>query len=669
MPPVDHTWMAPAVSWGTHGWPAAICNRSFDLEAADSGRMVEMSSKSKPAASLSSLTAPALAALGVVFGDIGTSPLYTLSTVFSSTTGVSTSADNVFGVLSLVFWTLALLITVKYVGIVLRADYRGEGGVLALTFLVLNEHQRRYPQLLALVGLAGCALFYGDGVITPAISVLGAIEGINVIAPSSAHLVVPISVGVLLVLFSFQRRGTPFVAKLFGPVMLLWFIVIAILGVKSILTMPAILMAGNPIFAVRFLMAHTGSLFVVLGAVFLSVTGGEALYADLAHFGRKPITLAWLFIAWPSLILNYFGQGALLLSDPHAVDNPFYRLAPTALQLPLVFLSTAAAIIASQAVISGAFSVTEQCLRLGLLPRLQIRHSSPDTIGQVYVPAVNKLLCILAIAVVVAFGSSNALGYAYGIAVASTMAVVTLLELVLTHGRESRSARLQFWILAVIAIADLAYVSANFTKLFDGGWFPILFGIVILFVMLTWHSGRKAVALATTKFEETPSEFLSRLDARSITRVPGTAVFLTSSPTAIPRTLVRNVQYNKILHANTILLTFVTEQVPHTREGSRVKVTTLGEGLHRVVCRVGFMETPDITHLLREARNAGLRIDIADAVYFLGRDDVVVGPLGRGMSRWRKKFFLLLTRLSQNAAIHYGIPPNRILEIGGQLHI
>jgi KUP system potassium uptake protein len=628
-----------------------------------------MSSNSKSPAALTSIAGTSLAALGVVFGDIGTSPLYTFSTVFSSATAVSTSTDNVFGVLSLVFWTLAILITLKYVSIILRADNRGEGGVLALTFLVLNERQRRYPKLLALVGLAGCALFYGDGVITPAISVLGAIEGISVIAPSSARLVVPISIAVLLVLFSFQRRGTPFVARLFGPVMLAWFIVIAALGCSSILSRPSILMAVNPVFALRFLAAHTGSLFVVLGAVFLAVTGGEALYADLAHFGRKPIMFAWLLIAWPSLILNYFGQGALLLADPSAADNPFYHLAPTALQLPLVFLSTAAAIIASQAVISGAFSVTEQCLRLGLLPRLQIMHSSPDTIGQVYVPVVNRLLCVLAIAVVFFFGSSNALGHAYGIAVASTMAIVTLLALVLTHSRDSWSARMQFWILTLLAMVDLAYVSANFAKLLDGGWFPILFGIVVLFIMLTWYTGRRAVTEATAKYEESPADFLRRVETESITRVHGTAVFLTSSPTAVPRTLIRNVQYNKILHDNTILLTLVTEQVPHTPPGSRVKVTKLGSGIHRLVCRVGFMETPDITRLLREARDAGFSIEITDAVYFLGRDDIVVNPLGRGMSLWRRKFFLLLSRFSQNAAAHYGIPPNRILDIGGQLSI
>ena len=628
-----------------------------------------MRTKSKPTTGIASILGPSLAALGVVFGDIGTSPLYTFGTVFSSDVGVAPMADNVYGVLSVVFWTLALLITLKYVGIVLRADYRGEGGVLALTFLVLNERQRRYPQLLALVGLAGCALFYGDGVITPAISVLGAIEGIKVVAPSSAQLVVPFSIAVLLLLFSLQRRGTPFVAKLFGPVMLLWFLVIALLGCKAILLRPSILIAANPIYAIRFLAAHRASIFVVLGAVFLAVTGGEALYADLAHFGRKPITFAWLVLAWPSLILNYFGQGALLLSDPSAADNPFYRLAPSVLQIPLVFLATAAAIIASQAVISGAFSVTEQCLRLGLLPRLQILHSSAQAIGQVFVPSVNKLLCILAIAVVLGFGSSAALGHAYGIAVASTMAIVTLLELVLTHSRQARSAQVQFWVLVVIAVVDLAFVSANFAKLFDGGWFPILFGIAVLFIMLTWYTGRKAVTSATAQYEETPEKFLCRIDAKAIERVPGTAVFLTSTPTAIPRTLLRNVQYNKILHDNTILMTFVTDQVPHTVAGSRVKVTKLGEGLHRFVCRVGFMETPDIMRLLREARDAGFPIEIADAFYFLGRDDVVVAAQRRGMSFWRKKCFLLLTRFSQNAATHYGIPPNRILEIGGQLHI
>jgi KUP system potassium uptake protein len=615
------------------------------------------------------LVGMSLAALGVVFGDIGTSPLYTFSTVFSGATGITTSPDSVLGVLSVVFWTLTILISVKYVGLVLRADYRGEGGVLALTFLVLNERERRYPKLLALIGLVGCAFFYGDGVITPAISVLGAIEGIRVIAPSSASLVVPLSTAVMLVLFSLQRRGTPFISRLFGPVMLAWFIAIAALGATAIASNPFILTAVNPVYAVRFLAAHSSSIFVVLGAVFLAVTGGEALYADLAHFGRRPITFAWLVIAWPSLILNYFGQGALLLADPGAADNPFYRLAPQALQLPLVFLATAAAIIASQAVISGAFSVTEQCLRLGLLPRLQILHSSPDTIGQIYVPTVNRLLCVLAIAVVISFGSSNALGHAYGIAVASTMAIVTILQLVLTHSRSTLTARMQFAVLIPLAAIDLAFVAANFAKFLDGGWFPILFGVLVLFVMLTWHTGRQAVAEAVARYEESTEEFLRRVEAESIRRVPGTAVFLSSSPTAIPRTLVRNVQYNQILHDNTLLLTLVTEQVPHTTPGHRVQVTALGPGIHRLVCRVGFMETPDITALLREARDAGFRIEVNDAFYFLGRDELVVNPSGRGMSPWRKKIFRLLSGLSQNAAVHYGIPPNRILDIGGQLDI
>ena len=419
--------------------------------------------------------AASIGALGVVFGDIGTSPLYAFAPVFTQVPGVPPSSDNVFGVLSIIFWTLGLLISIKYVGIVLRSDNRGEGGVLALTLLVLAEVPRRHPKLLAGLGLMGCALFYGDGALTPALSVLSAVEGIKVVLPAFEPLVVPAAALILIALFMLQRRGTPVIGKLFGPVMLLWFVVLAVLGLRAVAVRPAVVTAVNPWYAVRFILAHHVALLAILGAVFLAVTGGEALYADLGHFGRRPIARAWYLIVWPSLLLNYFGQGALLLADPQAVANPFYLLAPGWAQVPLIILAMAATVIASQGVISGVFSVTEQCQRLGCLPRLEVLHSSSDSIGQVYVPAINRLLCFTTLALVFVFGSSAALANAYGIAVASTMLIVTLLELVLMHGRKTRSAHLQFMALAGLCAVDAIFWIGNSSKIAQGGWFPFFF--------------------------------------------------------------------------------------------------------------------------------------------------------------------------------------------------
>jgi KUP system potassium uptake protein len=613
--------------------------------------------------------AASIGALGVVFGDIGTSPLYAFAPVFTQVPGVPPSSDNVFGVLSIIFWTLGLLISIKYVGIVLRSDNRGEGGVLALTLLVLAEVPRRHPKLLAGLGLMGCALFYGDGALTPALSVLSAVEGIKVVLPAFEPLVVPAAALILIALFMLQRRGTPVIGKLFGPVMLLWFVVLAVLGLRAVAVRPAVVTAVNPWYAVRFILAHHVALLAILGAVFLAVTGGEALYADLGHFGRRPIARAWYLIVWPSLLLNYFGQGALLLADPQAVANPFYLLAPGWAQVPLIILAMAATVIASQGVISGVFSVTEQCQRLGCLPRLEVLHSSSDSIGQVYVPAINRLLCFTTLALVFVFGSSAALANAYGIAVASTMLIVTLLELVLMHGRKTRSAHLQFMALAGLCAVDAIFWIGNSSKIAQGGWFPFVFGLVIFFLMQTWYSGRSAVTKAASSTEEDLATFLTRVRSNEIARVPGTAIFMSSNMTGVPRSLVLSVKYNRVLHSNTILATVVTAQIPRVFDSTRVTVKALAPGLVRLIIRIGFMEGLNMPRMLAEARRCGIEYDASSAIYVMSRDDLMVSPRLRGMAVWRRWIFILMTKVSTPARAEFDIPPDRLIEIGTNLQI
>jgi KUP system potassium uptake protein len=625
--------------------------------------------KRAPMATAAPRVAASIGALGVVFGDIGTSPLYAFAPAFTQVADVPSNAENVFGVLSIIFWTLGLLISVKYVGIVLRSDNRGEGGVLALTLLVLAESPRRYPKLLAGLGLMGCALFYGDGALTPALSVLSAVEGIKVVLPSFEPLVVPMAALILIALFALQRRGTPVIGRLFGPVMLAWFAVLAVLGVRAIAVHPEVLAALSPLYAARFIVAHHLALLAILGAVFLAVTGGEALYADLGHFGRLPISRAWYGIVWPSLLLNYFGQGALLLSDPQAVANPFYLLAPGWAQVPLIILAMAATVIASQGVISGVFSVTEQCQRLGCLPRLEVLHSSSDSIGQVYVPAINRLLCVTTLALVFAFGSSAALGNAYGIAVASTMLIVSVLELVLMHGRKTRTSRLQFIALVGLCAVDGIFWIGNSSKIAQGGWFPFIFGLIIFFLMQTWYSGRSAVSKAAASTEEDLETFLKRVRSNEIVRVPGTAIFMSGNISGVPRSLVLSVKYNRVLHANTILATVVTAQIPRVFDSTRVTVKALAPGLVRLIIRIGFMEGLDMPRMLAEARRCGIEYDPASAIYVMSRDDLMVSPRLKGMAVWRRWIFILMTKVSTPARAEFDIPPDRLIEIGTNLQI
>ncbi len=609
-----------------------------------------------------------IAALGVVYGDIGTSPLYALRACFSTVSGVSLTPHEILGVLSLIFWSLALVISVKYVGIILRADNRGEGGVLALTTLVLTEHSRSAAGAIAILGLIGCSFFYGDGVITPAVTVLGAIEGLRVMTPAFEPWVLPFAVATLFALFKLQRRGTGAIGALFGPVMIVWFITIALLGLQMIVTHPVVLRAANPLHALDFFGEHAGVAFAVFGAVFLAVTGGEALYADLGHFGREPIARGWFMLVWPCLLLNYFGQAALLIADPSAISNPFYHLAPDWLIMPLVLLATAASVIASQAVISGVFAITQQCQQLGYLPRLKIFYSSEESIGQVYVPAINWLVCIATIGLALGFGSSDRLANAYGVGVASTMLIDTVLMMLLLSARRNRVSQTLFAVLCGLVVVDVAFVISNLGKVPEGGWFPILFGLVVFGTMRTWQRGRDAVNEKTRREERSVDKFLERLEREPPLRAPGVAVFPTANTNAIPRTLVRNLKINGVMHEKTIICSVQIERVPHVAGSKRIDVETLAPGLYRVNIHTGFMEHVNVPRALRDAERHGLDFRTDDAIYILGRDDLVLGS-PRGMVRWRKRLFLFLARNAQYAAASFGIPRARIMEVGGQVEI
>ncbi len=610
----------------------------------------------------------ALAALGVVFGDIGTSPLYALRACLTAGGSSNVSSAAVLGVLSLIFWALALTITAKYLLIILRNDNDGEGGVLALTALASTETSSRYRALIPLLGLAGCALFYGDGVITPAVTVLSAVEGLAIVAPAFAAAVVPLAILVLFALFKMQRRGTGALGGMFGWVMLLWFLTLGALGLHGIIKQPAVLAAVNPLYAIDFLLAHSGIALLVVGSVFLAVTGGEALYADLGHFGVKPIRMAWFFVAWPALVLNYFGQGAQLLVEPAAIANPFFHLAPDWFLAPLVLLATAAAIIASQAVISGVFSMTQQALQLGFLPSVRIIQSSAEAMGQIYVPSVNWLLCLASIGLVIGFGSSESLANAYGIAVASTMVIETSLLLALLHSRSGWSSRALLYCLLPLAVVDVLFFVANADKIPQGGWLPLLAALVMFYIMRTWTRGRVRVSELMRREGRSDAKFLAGIEADPPARVPGLAVFLTSDAASVPRTLIRNVRHNGVLHKHTVLLTLKIESVPKIVRGGRATVTEIGHGIYRIVASMGFMDLPDVPRLLREAERRGLPFRTDDATFFLGREDIVIGAR-RELATWRKQLFMFMARNAQFAGERFGIAPSRIIEIGGQVEL
>jgi KUP system potassium uptake protein len=610
----------------------------------------------------------ALAALGVVFGDIGTSPLYAMSACFTGP-GMAVTPEHVLGVLSLIFWSLVLVILLKYVTVVLNADNKGEGGVLALTALVINT-ARASPRrkLYGTLGILGASLFFADGAITPAISVLSAVEGLHVAAPDTQIPVLPITLVVLVGLFVIQRHGTGSVGRVFGPVMLGWFAILAVLGMHWILREPGVLMAVDPTRALALLGQHQISALAVLAGVFLCVTGGEALYADMGHFGKSPIRLGWICIVMPALVINYFGQGALLIENPAAISNPFYLMAPAWSLLPLVVLATAATVIASQAVISGVFSVTTQAVSLGLLPRLRVEHSSAANAGQIYVPTMNWILMVAALALVVGFGSSAALGGAYGLAVSGAMTIVTPLTLSLIKSRTGRDSRALRTGLSLLFVVDIAFLLANLTKLEDGGWLPLVSGLLIFWLMQTWQSGRASVMARLLREQKPVRDFLEDLKRDPPVRVPGTAIFLDQKASGIPRALLNNIKFNRVMHERVVLLTVVTREQPRIAPAKRLTLTPVCEGIVRLVAQVGFMEKPNITEILRDAENYGVPYEPELTTYFLSREELLAGRRS-DLPPLRRRAFMQMARSAQVIADYYGLPPNRVIEIGTRLEI
>lgn len=579
---------------------------------------------------------------------------------------------NIYGVLSLILWSLVAIVSVKYLIFIMRADNAGEGGILALLALILQQHRReadvKRKTLIIWLGLIGAALLYGDGIITPAISVLGATEGLKVVTPAFEYLVVPATVIILAALFFMQRRGTAGVGKVFGPVMIVWFFTIGILGLREILVAPQIVAAINPVYGIRFFMVHGWHGFVLLGAVVLVVTGAEALYADMGHFGKRPIRIAWFALVLPALFLNYFGQGALLLRDPASALNPFYMLAPRILLYPLIALATAAAIIASQALISGAFSLSQQLVQLGFSPRVNIIHTSAREAGQIFVPEVNRALAIGTILVVIGFRSSSALGAAYGIAVTGTMSITTILFYVLARHRWHWGVLRAGSLAATFLIIDLAFFGANALKIMQGGWVPLAVALGIFILMTTWHRGRAIVTKLLAKGSLPLDLFLESISNEKPARVSGTAVFLTSDPSGAPLVLLHHVKHNKVLHEHVILLSIKTERVPTVSDAERIEVTQLPQQFARIQAHYGFMENPNVPELLaKAAAESGIVAKPSQTTYYLGRERLIVDPKRRGLATWRKHLFSFMSRNSKSATEFFQIPPNRVVELGAQL--
>jgi len=613
-----------------------------------------------------------LGALGVVYGDIGTSPLYALRECFAPAHHLLPTERNILGVLSLIVWSLTLIVSVKYLCFVMRADNKGEGGILSLMSLAFPERRSAQAGKLTAVfvglGIFGAALLYGDGIITPAVTILGAIEGLNVATPAFEHWIVPITVAILIGFFSFQRIGTGGVGRIFGPVMVLWFGSISVLGVRGIIRAPEVLSALNPTHACEFVRNNGPKGFLVLGAVFLAITGAEALYADMGHFGRRPIRVAWFAMVMPALLLNYFGQGALLLRDPSAVVNPFYRLAPSWALYPMVIVATAAAIIASQALISGAFSLTMQAIQLGYSPRMKIEHTSSSTRGQIYIPHVNWLLMLACIGLVIGFGSSSNLAAAYGIAVTLTMIITTLLFYFAARRLWNWSVWVAAPLCGLFVLVEVAFFGANLLKIAHGGWFPLVVGLIIFTVMATWKTGRRVLGeRLRSSFIPLPL-FLDDVERTAPIRVPGTAVFLSSNADATPLALLHNLKHNRVLHQSVIFLTIQTEDVPHIHVQKRITLEKLRDGFHRVVARYGFMEDPNVPEVLEQCRPLGLEFDSMSTTFFLSRE-TIIPTKNPGMAIWREKLFAFLSRNAQRPTDFFRIPANRVVELGMQVEM
>jgi len=609
-------------------------------------------------------------AIGVVFGDIGTSPLYTFSEAFSDQHGMPVTTFNVLGVLSLVLWTLLIVVALKYITFIMRADNKGEGGIMAMMALA-QRATRKYPRTRKLVVLAavlGAALFFGDGVITPSITVLSAVEGLGVAAPALAHWVVWIAVAVLVILFLVQKRGTGNVGSVFGPVMCIWFVALGLIGVYNIVQHPLVLRAINPWYGFNFFVHHGTGGFLVLGAVVLCVTGAEALYADMGHFGRKPITVAWYAFVMPGLMLNYFGQGALLVHDPSAASSPFYLAVPSWALYPMIALATAAAVIASQAVIAGSFSIMRQAIQLGFLPRMPVVHTSNEEVGQIYLPWVNRLLMILVVLVVIGFGSSKALAGAYGIAVTGTMVIDTTLFLIVAWRMWKWNPLVILGLGLFFLTIDLSFFGANTLKVEDGGWFPLVLGLAVFTILTTWRRGRDLVLRQLKHGGLALAPFIANIVEHPPTRVEGTAIFLVSDPDAVPHALLHNLKHNKVLHKRNVILTVDTLETPYADFDERVELKDLGNDFYLLTLRFGFADDPNVPAALHECTKQGLDIKMMDTTFFLSRETIVATDRP-GMVMWRDKLFAFLARNALPATAFFSIPGNRLIELGAQVEI
>ncbi len=618
----------------------------------------------------SPLAALSLAALGVVYGDIGTSPIYALRESLHGTHGVVATAANVYGLLSLIFWALIIVISGKYLMFVMRADNCGEGGMIALTALVTpaSPTARLRSRVLVLVGLFGASLLYGDSMITPAISVLSAIEGLEVVTPVFTPYVIPITITILIGIFAVQSRGTAKIGAIFGPVMLLWFSTLGVLGAMQLAQNPSVLAAINPLYGVRFFIDNGFQGFVVLGSVFLVVTGGEALYADMGHFGVKPIRVSWFGFVLPALMLNYFGQGALVLRDPSAAEHPFFHLAPAWATLPLVVLTTLATVIASQAVISGAFSLTRQAVQLGYLPRMAIDHTSDTQIGQIYIPGLNWLLMVACIGLVVGFGSSSRLAAAYGVAVTTDMVFTTILFAVVARVRWRWSLPAVAALATVFLVVDLGFWGASLLKIPSGGWFPLLIAAAVFTVMTTWSTGRSILAARIAERTMSMAQLVDDLATAPPMRVPGTAVYLVRNVDVVPHALLQNLRHNKVLHERLVLLALRTEGTAYVSDAERLTMAAPSPGLYRVVSRHGFAEDAEVPAVLDQLRGAGLDIDIDTTSFFLGRETLLATDRP-GMALWRERLFALLSRNARRATKVFRLPPNRVCELGAEIEL
>ena len=609
-----------------------------------------------------------LGSIGVVFGDIGTSPLYAFrEAVTHAANGAPVSRDIVLGVLSLILWSLFIVVTVKYVLLLLRADNHGEGGTLSLMALGQRALGRRSWVLLAL-GVVGASMFIGDSMITPAISVLSAVEGLKLVAPALDHYVVPLTIFILVLLFSVQSSGTARVASAFGPVMLLWFATLTVLGLIHISDDPTVLYAINPWYAIQFMASHGTIGLVTMGLVFLAVTGGEALYADLGHFGRKPIQTGWFFFVMPALLINYFGQGALVLSDPAAIESPFYRLAPSVLLLPLVALATAATVIASQAVITGAFSLIRQAVQLGLLPRFEVRYTSETHAGQIYLPRVNRLLLIGVVLLVLLFRTSSGLASAYGIAVSTTMVVDGIIGFVVIWKLWNWRAATAAAVILPLVVIDMSFFAANLLKLLDGAWVPLLFGVAVAVMIWTWRRGAAILVAKTRRIEVPLADLIKSLEKRPPHIVKGTAVFLTSDPAFVPTALMHNLKHNKVLHEHNVILTIETAQTPRVDPADRVKMETISEKFATVRLRFGFMESPNVPKALVIARKLGWQFDIMATSFFVSRRSLKPSAQS-GMPQWQDHLFIAMSRSANDATDYFQIPTGRVVEVGTQVTI